>query len=133
LQVAIDEAQIMARYRNNRLVGEIISRDVTAGLPLFAQAVAATAPRKIATGDGTRDASYAATIEGGTTESQKKVLNAIRELRIASDREISGHLRIGVNRVTGRRTELQELGLVADAGTKYDGETHRHVMLWRLR
>ncbi len=121
----------MARFRRNKLVGEILARDNTAGLPLWDHAVAATAPRKVPTGDGTRNASYAKTIEEGITESQQEVLNALRTLGSASDRDVRQFTGLDINIVTARRNDLVDLGLVTDDGKKFDSDTRRHVTLWR--
>tara|TARA_R100000008_G_C3481743_1_gene114205 strand:+ start:341 stop:517 length:177 start_codon:yes stop_codon:yes gene_type:complete len=49
----------------------------------------------------------------------------------ATNRMIAKHLGWDINRVTGRVTELVNLGLVDAEGTHYDNETNRTVTLWK--
>lgn len=61
---------------------------------------------------------------------QREVHNAIKELGIASNREIAKYLRMETNAITGRTKELRDLGFVAEHGKKYDQETNRNVTAW---
>ncbi|MDI6804635.1 MAG: hypothetical protein QME58_12460 [Bacteroidota bacterium] len=129
----------MARYRKGRLVGEIIKQLPTAGLPLFATSKEdlrdykiLIAPKYIETGTIQRDESYKA-VCNDLPRCQKQVYNAFKELGFATDREISVYYNIPVNRVTARRNELLELGLIVKAGVIFDDETKREVNLWKTK
>ena len=48
-----------------------------------------------------------------------------------TNRMIAKHLAWDINRVTGRVTELVNLGMVMASGTYKDQETNRTVTLWK--
>ena len=48
------------------------------------------------------------------TETQADVVEALRNLGKATDSRIAAHLNIGINRVTGRITELKEKKVVIE-------------------
>ncbi len=58
------------------------------------------------------------TIEPFLSEKRTQVLIAIMELGEATDEEIAEKLHWTINRVTGRRHELQDLSLVEQVGTE---------------
>ena len=78
----------------------------------------------------TRDASYFR-LEG-LGQKQTEVLDVIRQFGPIFDRAIGLKLGWPINRVTPRRSELVESGLVVGAGTTTDPLTQRSVMLWRV-
>lgn len=57
------------------------------------------------------------------------VLTALIELETATDREISAHLMIPINEVTGRRNELEKLGYII--AVKKVTRNKRSVYLWK--
>lgn len=61
-----------------------------------------------------------------------KVLNAIKELGICTDKDIANKLGWEINRVTGRRGELVIEGKVISDGKRKDVKTNRPVNYWRL-
>lgn len=65
------------------------------------------------------------------TARQLDVVRALEELGEASDDEIAQALKWGINRVTPRRGELVELGVVARARLKM-GRFGCQVSVWRL-
>ena len=65
-------------------------------------------------------------------DKQSVVLNAIRHLRECNDRQLSEYLRWPINRVTPRRGELVELGMVEESCRKPD-VTGRLTIFWRVR
>ena len=62
---------------------------------------------------------------------QKTVYGAIKKLDKATNRMIAKYLGWDINRVTGRVTELVNLGMVTTDGTHKDTETNRTVTLWK--
>ena len=62
---------------------------------------------------------------------QQTVYGVIKSKGKATNRMIAKHLGWDINRVTGRVTELVNLGLVDAEGTHYDNETNRTVTLWK--
>ena len=78
----------------------------------------------------TRDTSYFR-LEG-LGQKQAEVLDVIRQFGPIFDRAIGLKLGWPINRVTPRRSELVESGLVVGAGTICDPLTRRSVMLWRV-
>jgi len=76
--------------------------------------------------------SYKKLVESGTIgNKQKKVYKTIKSLGQATNRMIANDLGWDINRVTGRVTELVNLGMVSDSGTFKDMETNRTVTLWK--
>jgi len=76
--------------------------------------------------------SYKKLVESGTIgNKQKKVYKTIKSLGQATNRMIANDLGWDINRVTGRVTELVNLGMVSDSGTFKDTETNRTVTLWK--
>ena len=63
---------------------------------------------------------------------RKEVYNVITHLKTATNRNIAKHLGWDINRVTGRVTELVNLGMVTSDGTHKDKETNRTVTLWKV-
>ena len=63
---------------------------------------------------------------------RREVYNVIvRGRQGITNRKIAKYLDWDINRVTGRVTELVNLGLVTTAGTHWDIETNRTVTLWK--
>jgi hypothetical protein len=129
----------MARYRKGRLIGEIIKQLPTAGMPLFEfsrndvrDSKIKVAPKQIETGADRRDESYKI-VCNNLPISQKIVYDAFKELGFATDREVSVYFNIPVNKVTARRNELLELGLMVKAGEIFDEETKREVNTWKIK
>ena len=76
--------------------------------------------------------SYKKLVDSGTIgNKQKKVYKTIKSLGQATNRMIANDLGWDINRVTGRVTELVNLGMVSDSGTFKDTETNRTVTLWK--
>ena len=70
--------------------------------------------------------------EGVISKRQAQVLKVLhQELGQATNRMIANDLGWDINRVTGRVTELVNLGMVSDSGTFKDMETNRTVTLWK--
>ena len=63
---------------------------------------------------------------------QQAVLRAIDDLGMASNRMIAKKLGWEINRVTGRVTELVNLGKVTSVNTTVDKDTNRTVTLWQV-
>ena len=63
---------------------------------------------------------------------QQSVYNVINYLKPATNRNIAKHLGWDINRVTGRVTELVNLGMVTSDGTHKDKETNRTVTVWKV-
>ena len=61
---------------------------------------------------------------------RQTVYNVINYLKPATNRNIAKHLGWDINRVTGRVTELVNLGKVKASGTHKDNETNRTVTVW---
>tara|TARA_R100000152_G_C6674976_1_gene110326 strand:+ start:107 stop:376 length:270 start_codon:yes stop_codon:yes gene_type:complete len=66
------------------------------------------------------------------SDRQKSVLGALTVAGSATNRELAKLLGWDINRVTGRITELVNLGMVNTNGTKKDLETNRTVTLWTI-
>ena len=69
--------------------------------------------------------------EGEIGRRQSEVLGYIRRNPGCSDRDISKGLALPINMITGRRNELQKLGLISEDGLAYDAETRRNVLRWK--
>ena len=63
---------------------------------------------------------------------QQAVLRTINNLGMASNRMIAKKLGWEINRVTGRVTELVNLGKVTSMNTTVDKDTNRTVTLWQV-
>ena len=61
------------------------------------------------------------------------ILLTIKKLGVANDRQISEHLSWAINRVTPRRGELVENGLVVQDKKEVDPVTNRTVSYWRVK
>ena len=66
------------------------------------------------------------------SDRQKSVLSVLTVAGSATNRELAKLLGWDINRVTGRITELVNLGIVNTNGTKKDLETNRTVTLWTI-
>lgn len=64
-------------------------------------------------------------------EKQKKVLHAIHHLGVCNDHQIAEFLTWPINRVTPRRGELIDVGLIETAFRGKDFETGRTVNFWK--
>ena len=73
-----------------------------------------------------------ADVQAVLSDRQADVLAAIRQLGECSDQEIARALGWSINRITGRRGELVDLGHVEEAGRKVN-EFGRPVMTWRVK
>lgn len=62
---------------------------------------------------------------------QKTVYAIIKSKGKVTNRMIAQHLGWDINRVTGRVTELVNLGMVTAEGTHKDKQTNRTVTLWK--
>ena len=62
---------------------------------------------------------------------QKTVYGVIKTKGKVTNRMIAQHLGWDINRVTGRVTELVNLGMVTAEGTHKDKQTNRTVTLWK--
>ena len=62
---------------------------------------------------------------------RKTVYDVIKTKGKATNRMIAKNLGWDINRVTGRVTELVNLGMVTTDGTTYDSDTNRTVTLWK--
>lgn len=63
---------------------------------------------------------------------QLEVISALKELKVANNREIAELLDMPINSITPRCLELRDLKIVEEAGTKVDSVTKRKTMTWRL-
>ena len=76
--------------------------------------------------------SYTELKESGTlSRRQDQIYKALKEQGMATNRMIAKHLGWDINRVTGRVTELVNLGKIDTAGNYLDKETNRTVTLWK--
>ena len=62
---------------------------------------------------------------------QKSVYSVLTVHGNCTNREIAKYLQWDINRVTGRVTELVNLGKVKSNGTYKDKQTNRTVTLWK--
>jgi len=62
---------------------------------------------------------------------RKTVYDILISKGSATNRMIAKALGWDINRVTGRVTELVNLGMVTTDGTTYDSDTNRTVTLWK--
>lgn len=60
---------------------------------------------------------------------EAKVLSGLRKGK-SSNRELSVTLGLPINVITPRVFSLRQMGLVQQAGTKYDSVTNRTVRVW---
>lgn len=63
-------------------------------------------------------------------DKQLKVLNALKKIEPASDRELSLELDVSISNITPRRGELVDYGFAVMHGKKFDFETGRSVIAW---
>jgi Mn-dependent DtxR family transcriptional regulator len=63
---------------------------------------------------------------------RKTVYDILTSKGSATNRMIAKALGWDINRVTGRVTELVNLGMVTADGTTYDSDTNRTVTLWKV-
>jgi len=61
----------------------------------------------------------------------QQVLIAIRKLKKCTDKQIAAYLGLEINKVTGRRCELVDKGLVESVGKFPDPVSNRPVNFWR--
>jgi len=66
------------------------------------------------------------------SDKQLSILQAIAVLHEACDRQIADALKGPINRVTGRRNELCDLGMITPAQKNIDPVTNRRVIFWKL-
>ncbi|MGD1848316.1 MAG: hypothetical protein ACFB10_23225 [Salibacteraceae bacterium] len=64
--------------------------------------------------------------------SQRQVLDTILELGVCHNKQIARCLGWEIHRVSGRVSELRDLGLLERAGAIRSSETNRRVILWKL-
>jgi hypothetical protein len=109
----------------------------TVDLPLFDPTAPASAertrvplPSRIYDGSE-RKAKIFAAIKNKLGPARMKVFEAIFDLRIATDVEIAKRLDWTINRVTPRRKELQQLGLIVHVGEKV-GEFGHPNAVWAV-
>ena len=65
-------------------------------------------------------------------DAQQKVLDALHKFGTLDDKGIVQASGLSLSSVCGRRDELMKLGIVAEAGSRYDPQTNRTVTLWRV-
>ena len=65
-------------------------------------------------------------------ERQTLVLKTIKKLQPCSNLMISKELHLPINCITGRRLELQKLGLVRKYEVRECQYTHRNVCYWKI-
>lgn len=61
---------------------------------------------------------------------QQEILNVIKTIQPCTDKQISKHLGYEINRITGRRNELADKGLIVENGI-VKNEFNRNVMSWK--
>lgn len=122
----------MARFRKNHTLIDVVRRHPEAGLPLFDHAVAAIAEKRIPLATETRDESMRQVVAGGIPPSFKVVLEALRAIGPASDREVQRYTGLPINVITARRNDLVDANLIVDDGKVFDETTRRKVTLWRV-
>ena len=63
---------------------------------------------------------------------EKQVLEALKVLKRASDRDIADYLRIDRSSVNGRRNRLMNASIpfIKECGKKIDNKTNKNVTLW---
>lgn len=66
----------------------------------------------------------------GKDHCRQVVLTTIRALGVCNDRQISEHLKWPINRITPRRGELLDAGLIVRAKRDVDPATNRTVNWW---
>ena len=66
-------------------------------------------------------------------ECQAKVLQAFKELGLATNQECANHLCWGINRVTPRVLELRRMKVLEYVETRKDKVTGRNAMVWRIK
>jgi hypothetical protein len=69
--------------------------------------------------------------ELGKDQCRQIVFSAIKQLGSCNDREISEHLNWAINRITPRRGELVNSGLIMQDSKKLDPTTGRTVSYWK--
>ena len=65
-------------------------------------------------------------------ERQMKVFKAFKEKQPCSNLMISKYLGLPINCITGRRLELQKLGLIRKQSERESNYTHRRVVYWNV-
>lgn len=65
------------------------------------------------------------------TRRQAEVVRALKTLKNATDQQIADFLDIGINRVTGRITELRAKGVIIEVG-RFAGRFGKLVRITRL-
>jgi predicted transcriptional regulator len=61
---------------------------------------------------------------------RQQVLDALHELKMATNSQLSEYLNLPINSITGRVKELRDAGEVVVMGSKYDGKTDRMVTVF---
>ena len=140
---------MMSHYRRNTLRSDVLSRNPTAGLPLFdaanmriprrARHVGRFAPKALEIADGTRHLAHTSvTFSPDILASKQRAV--FHEIRLSShspeiditNQEIADRLGWPVNRVTGRTYELRELGLVIPSRRRVCRSTGSIAQAWRI-
>jgi hypothetical protein len=120
------------RWKRNALKAERIARlGVTADTPLFGGAPSLPEPPTRILDRSDVKARAIAMLQDRLPETRLKVFDAIFDLEAATDREIAERLGWEINRVTGRRKELQQLGFIEPCGEK-PGRYGAANTLWRI-
>ena len=70
-------------------------------------------------------------IKDDLSKKQLTVLQALKTLKTATNRQISKYLDWEINRVTGRTNELYNKGFIIGDDRIKDTETNRTVTLWK--
>lgn len=67
------------------------------------------------------------------SEKRREVYRAIKALRVCCDVDIAFYLGWPINRVTGRRYELEHLELVESVGKKLSVHSNVSVFHWKIK
>ena len=78
----------------------------------------------------TRNKSYKTLTKEDKLTRQRTVLELLKKHGDLTDRQIASYLGWSINRITGRRYELLEKGLIEDKGKVKDSNTNRTVHVW---
>jgi len=82
---------------------------------------------------GTQLESYHKFTEDELAAKEKIVYQLLKAKGPLTDRAMSKELNWTINRICGRRNKLVEKDMVQETGKVWDGETKRHVIIWRIK
>ncbi len=147
-QVVRNGSPIVKHFRRNEMLGDLLHRHPTAGLPLFAaenqeltsreRRIVKDAPRAIQVATETRNLAHRTLIYNteSLSEKQRGVLGAIVGYwndcgGDITNTEIAETLLWPINRVVGRTFELRQLGLVLPSERRACRVTGYIVWAWK--